>query len=171
MVVSILIVISLIFAPRKVEEPIKEKTTPQPLPLNQLVREFLISKESPLAPDTDFLLQQKHWKLLIAISAIESQFCKRKISFNCWGIGGDSAYRHYSSYTEAIKDANDLIERWQLRGRWLTIDDMNCHYVVPCNPNWVRVVNYTLKEIDDFITSSNRETASDDKRQGSQLAD
>ena len=151
------------------KKPLEEIIIPQQPSLNILVREFLESKDSPLAPDVDFLLEQKHWKLLIAISHIESQFCKRKISFNCWGIGGDTAYRHYSSYTEAIKDSNDLIERWQLRGRWLTIDDMNCHYVVPCNPNWVKVVNSTLKELDAIIAISNGTIISDDKIQDSKL--
>lgn len=113
----------------------------------QEVRGYLESKRSPLAPETEFLLEQKHWKLLIAISAIESQYCTRQLGNNCWGIGGDSAYRHYGSVKEAIADANSLIEKWQGRGRWLTVDDMNCHYVVPCNPNWVLVVNKVLAEM------------------------
>jgi len=118
--------------------------------LNSKIKEFLINKDSPLAQETDFLLDQRHWKLLIAISAIESQYCKRQIAYNCWGIGGDSAYRHYSSLREAIIDADALITKWQERGRWLTIEDMNCHYVVPCNPNWVRVVNSNLAELDSY---------------------
>ena len=138
-VVSILalVTISRYFAPQK----------PQ---LNTLIREFLTSKESPLAPQTDFLLQQKHWKLLIAISAIESQYCKRKVGNNCFGIGGDSAYRHYSSIRASIVDANDLIEHWQSKGKWLTIESMNCSYVQPCNQNWVRVVNKVLQELKTY---------------------
>ena len=129
-----------------VEEPIPQK--PQ---LNVLVREFLESKDSPLAPDTEFLLQQKHWKLLVSISAIESQYCKRQLGHNCFGLGGDSAYRYYSSFRASFVDANDLVENWQQKGRWLTVDDMNCHYVHPCNPNWVNVVNKNLKELDAII--------------------
>ena len=123
--------------------------------LNTLIRGFLTSKESPLAPETDFLLQQKHWKLLIAVSAIESQYCKRKIAFNCFGIGWDSAYRHYSSIRAAIQDANDLIEHWQTEHkRWLTVEDMNGSYVVPANPNWVRVVNKVLAELETYERQS-----------------
>jgi len=133
------------------------ESTPQEPQLNTLVRGFLLSKESPLAPETDFLLQQKHWKLLIAVSAIESQYCKRQLGWNCWGIGGDSQYRHYGSIREATIDANDLIEHWQSRGRWLTIDDMNCHYVQPCNPNWVRVVNNVIKELNEYERQSTRD--------------
>jgi hypothetical protein len=129
--------------------PVGDPTLPTTTPTSK-VKEFLESKSSPLAPHTELLLQQKHWKLLIAISAIESQYCKRQLGYNCWGIGGDSAYRHYESYEEAIVDANNLITRWQERGRWLTIDDMNCHYVVPCNDNWVRVVNTVLAQLEEL---------------------
>lgn len=118
--------------------------------LNNEIRRFLEGKESPLAPETDFLLAQKHWKLLIAVSAIESQYCKRQLGNNCWGIGGDSAYRHYDSIQAAITDANNLIESWQRRGRWLTVESMNGHYVQPYNPNWERVVKNVLAEVERY---------------------
>jgi hypothetical protein len=127
----------------------QQETAPQ-VSLQQEVRDYLESKQSPLAPETDFLVSQKHWRLLIAISAIESQYCKRQLGFNCWGVGDDSAYRHYSSIRAAITDANDLIEHWQKKGRWLTVEDMNCSFVVPCSPNWVRVVNKVLKDIEPY---------------------
>jgi len=139
---------------QKTSVSIEQDSVPQELQLNTLVRGFLISKESPLAQETDFLLQQKHWKLLIAISAIESQYCKRQLGYNCFGIGGDSAYRYYNSYKESIVDAENLIMRWQSRGRWLTIEDMNCHYVVPCNQNWVTVVNQILEKMNEYEQQS-----------------
>lgn len=113
------------------------------------VGEYLKSKKSPLASHLDTLLEQEHWKLLIAISAIESSYCKRQIGNNCWGITDSSgAYKSYESFDEAIIDANGLITRWQARGRWLTIQDFNCHYVVPCNENWVNVVTQVHSELE-----------------------
>lgn len=161
---KILVVLALalffLFAPQvahdlqvKQEQKIEAERQAQ---LNSSIRGFLESKESPLAQETDFLLEHKHWKLLIAISAIESQYCKRQLGFNCWGIGGDSAYRHYSSIREAITDADALIEKWQQKGRWLTVEDMNCHYVVPCNPNWVNTVNKVLAELETYEQSDTR---------------
>lgn len=123
---------------------------------DQLLREYLLSKGSPLAEHVDTLLKQKHWRLLVAISAIESQYCKRQLGFNCWGIGGNGDYRKYKGYDEAIIDANELIVWWQARGRWLTIEDMNCNYVVPCNPNWVNVVNKTLDDLEIKIPRKNK---------------
>lgn len=135
----------LFFVPKAVSN---ERESAQQIELNNQVRGFLDSKKSPLAPETDYLLEQKHWKLLIAISAIESQYCTKQLGLNCWGItkftGG---YRKYDSIKEGIKDANDLIERWQVKGRWLTVDDMDCHFVQPCNQNWVLVVNSVLKKL------------------------
>ena len=139
------VIFFFLFTPKTISFVNEETKEKQLIQLNTLVREFLESKQSPLAPDTEFLMGLKHWKLLIAVSAIESQYCKRQLGYNCWGIGGDSAYRYYSSYQDAAQDANDLITRWQARGRWLTVEDMNCHYVVPCNPNWVKIVNQNLQ--------------------------
>lgn len=146
-------IVSPFFIPRTIHIPIQEDPIAQQA-LEQRIRGFLESKESPLAPETKFLLTQKHWKLLVAISAIESQYCKRQLGNNCWGIGGDSAYRHYSSIKSSIQDANDLIEHWQEKGRWFTVEDMNCHYVVPCNDNWVNVVNRVLAELEVEIIKS-----------------
>lgn len=149
----IAIVILIIPTPRReskvVEEQITEET--QRIELTTRLREFLDSKESPLAPDTEFLLELEHWKLLVAISAIESQYCKHQLGYNCWGIGGDSAYRYYSSFRAAAQDANDLIEHWQTEHKkWLTVEEMNCSYVVPCSENWVRVVNLNLGILNGF---------------------
>ena len=124
-------------------------------PISSKVQAYLESKQSPLASDAEFLVEHlEHWKLLIAISAIESQYCIRQLGHNCWGVGGDASYRHYSSFRVAALDANDLISSWQRRGRWLTVEDMNCHYVVPCNPNWVYTVNLVLSELNALGTST-----------------
>lgn len=115
------------------------------------VKAYLDSKQSPLSgAEVSLLMNQKHWKLLVALMGIESQFCRQQLGYNCFGIGGDAAYRHYNNFSESIIDANNLITHWQERGRWLTISDMNGHYVQPYNENWERTVNKILKEIESF---------------------
>ena len=119
-------------------------------PTNKVVA-YLQSKQSPLSTEeVGLLVKQEHWKLLVALMGIESQFCRRQLGYNCFGVGGDSAYRHYNNFSEAIVDADALISRWQKRGRWLTVSDMNGHYVQPYNENWERVVNKILNDIKDF---------------------
>lgn len=130
------------------EPPSSNTEVEQREQLHTAVSQYLESKNSPLAAHTEHLLGLKHWKLIIAVSAIESSYCKRQLNHNCWGITStQGGYRSYSSFPEAASDADALIERWQQRGRWLSVEDMNCHYVVPCNPNWVHVVNLVLSEL------------------------
>jgi hypothetical protein len=117
----------------------------------RLLHDYLDIKKSPLVDESAFLMKQKNWRLLVAISAIESQFCLRQHGFNCWGIGGDSAYRHYSSLKAAIQDANDFIEIWHQKGKWATVHEMNGSYVVPYSQNWENVVNRTLQEMEIAI--------------------
>ena len=149
LVLAAVAILTILFIPKTITVINEEDPAIQKPQLNTLIRGFLTSKESPLAPETEFLMQQKHWKLLIAVSAIESQYCKRQLGNNCWGVTSiNGSYRKYNSIKEGIKDANDLIERWQQRGRWLTVSDMNGHYVYPYNPNWERVVNNVLQELD-----------------------
>ena len=129
-------------------KPLEPKLKPR---LNTEIRAYLQTKRSPLASHTDLLLEQEHWKLIIAISAIESSYCIHQLNNNCWGItDSDGSYKSYASFDDAIVDANGLITRWQARGRWLTVEDMNCHYVVPCNPNWVTVVKSVLSTLEFY---------------------
>lgn len=111
------------------------------------VQAFLQKKHSPLADNVAVLLQQKQWRLIIAISAIESSYCLHSIGNNCWGIKGGDGYRQYPTLAAAIPDVESLIERRQAQGKWLTVESMNCSYVVPCNPNWVAVVNQNLIQL------------------------
>lgn len=129
------------------EEPPSVSVIEKQKTKQEVVEEYLRARNSPLADHAAVLLEQEHWELLIAISRIESQYCTRKIAFNCWGIGGDSAYKRYASYDEAIRDAEALITKWQDKGRWLSVEDMNCSYVVPCSANWEAVVKAELKSV------------------------
>ena len=141
-VLAVIALVSSLFVPRP------ERATAQQLNLEFQLKGYLNSRHSPLSNEISYLLEQEHWKLLIAVSAIESQFCTKQVGFNCWGVTQlDGKYRRFESLREGIKETNDLIERWQNRGRWLTVNDMNCHYVQPCNPNWVKVVNKVLGEL------------------------
>lgn len=137
------------FTPVELEQPL-ELDAYLPLTVDE-VTYYLETKNSPLANHVETLLEQEHWKLIVAVSAIESQFCIRQLGNNCWGITKVSGgYKSYASFDEGIIDANGLITRWQARGRWHTVEDMNCHYVVPCNPNWVWLVNAILDELETY---------------------
>lgn len=117
----------------------------------QKVYDYLDKKHSPLKSETALILNQKHWQLIIAISAIESQFCNRQLGLNCWGITSmEGGYKHYKNLAEGIVDAERLIERRQKQKRWLTVEQMNCSWVVPCNSNWVNTVNLVQKQLNSL---------------------
>lgn len=109
---------------------------------------YLKAKNSPLVAEAGYLHTKPHWRLLVAISHIESQFCTRQLNNNCWGINTKTGYAKFATLRDAIDATDNLITKWQNKGRWLTVEDMNCSYVVPCSPNWVKVVNSTLTELE-----------------------
>ncbi|MDP3741096.1 MAG: hypothetical protein Q8R08_02095 [bacterium] len=81
-----------------------------------LLRTFLESKDSPLAVESQILLQQYHYRLIIGISFAESNFCKVRIRpNNCWGIGG-SRPETYDTMSDGIIRANNLIQKYQNNG-------------------------------------------------------
>lgn len=139
-------IIFSLFAPRIAVS--SEKTVAPQSELQSEVSLYLESKHSPLAPYANTLVGLNHWRLIIAISSIESQYCKYQLGNNCWGITtAAGGYAHYSDFGAGAIAEEALIERWQARGKWLTVESMNCSYVVPCNPNWVRTVNATLAQL------------------------
>lgn len=117
-------------------------------PLPGKIKQYLEEKKSPLAEYAEALAGQKHWRLIVAISHIESGWCKKSAAHNCWGIKGKSGYRRYAGFEEAITDANQVIEKQQGRGRWLTVDDMNGSYNQPGSANWAKVVKGTIRELE-----------------------
>lgn len=126
-------------------------TPPLPDPRIKELTDYLTGKKSPLAKDAEYLITLPHWELVVAVSNAESSFCRHQLNFNCWGIEGrDGHYLRYQSFAEAAKDTNDLIEKWQKKGRWLTPADMNGSYVVPASANWLRTVNLTLKDLQNL---------------------
>ena len=129
-------------------EPVQQIQKPVEETLAEKIEKYLAEKKSPLAEYSEALAGQKHWRLIIAISHIESGWCKKGTAHNCWGIKGSSGYRKYAGYEEAITDANRVIEKQQERGRWLTVDDMNGSYNQPGSPNWAKVVKGTIRELE-----------------------
>lgn len=150
--IAITIVTALMFWPRAAAQtaPSIGLQMPLPIPLHVQVQEYLLTKKSPLAPQADYLIKLPHWKLILAISNAEGQFCQHQLYYNCWGLGGNQNLREYSSYKASLQDINDFIESWQVKGKWMTPEQMNCSYVVPCSPNWLRTVKATLKELENF---------------------
>ncbi len=111
------------------------------------LRPYLASKGSPLAQD-DQALQAlalaNNTRMILAISFVESNFCRRHLAFNCSGIGGATYFRHYRGFQNWVLDFDRLLDR---RYGGLDVEEMNCYYVQPCNARWVNGVYQILTEL------------------------
>ena len=142
------------FSQKEIQTPSLKQTG---FKLGANLKNYLQTKKSPLAEEVDYLLTKPNWKLVLAITRIESQFCTRALGNNCWGIKAGANYAKYATLQDGIAAADSLIAKWQARGRWLTVEDMSCSYVVPCSGNWVTVTKKTLIELNQIEEESMEE--------------
>ena len=127
----------------------KEVYFETPLMINaKVLQTYLESKQSPLAIKSAYLLNQRDWELIIAISHAESNMCKRQLGNNCWGIGGGN-HRKYPNLEFAISDAQLVIGKYVDRGAD-TPETMLRRYVGWNNQTWVVAVNQILSQLDQL---------------------
>lgn len=84
--------------------------------------------------------------LVVAISGIESSFCKQSHSYNCWGLGG-SNFMRFDSYEESIEFTARLLAK-----RGDKEPERIVHWYCPssdgCNEqNWISTVNFYQNKI------------------------
>jgi len=110
---------------------------------------YLKNKNTPFAEVSDIIAEQKHWKLILAISFAESTFGRNCVDNNCSNIGvkpGHDYWRKYASLGDWVKDFNKLLER---RYSDWTLEEMNGVYVQPKNPNWLVATRQILEELQE----------------------
>ncbi len=114
------------------------------------LRAYLATKHSPLAEDDkalDALLHARNMKMILAISFVESNFCRRYVDHNCSGIGVEPshpAWRKYKGFANWVFDFDSLLER---RYKNWTPEQMIGKYVVPGSKNWENGVKQVLAEL------------------------
>lgn len=125
----------------------KDIVLPAPDPRIQELREYLLSKNSPMAPEAGILLEQYHYRLILGISFAESNFCRYQIMpNNCWGIGGGNP-ESYPTLSDGIIRANGLIQKYQDQGMKnprLMLET----WVGWRNHNWVLAVEQITQELE-----------------------
>jgi hypothetical protein len=111
------------------------------------LRAYLAKWKSPLAKEEgalDALLVARNMRMVIAISHVESNMCKKHLYHNCSGIGGSSAFRKYPNFAGWVKDMDSLLER---RYKNLPVEKFIGVYVQPGSQNWVDGVKQILAEL------------------------
>mgnify|MGYP001608921987 CR=1 FL=1 len=114
------------------------------------LRAYLTSKKTSFVEATDIIAEQKHWKLILAISFAESTFGRNCVDNNCSNIGvkpGHEYWRKYDSLGGGVKDFNKLLERKY--SDW-TLEEMNGVYVQPKNPNWLMATRQVLEDLQEL---------------------
>jgi len=97
---------------------------------------FTEVRPSKFVNSVDTLAALPHWRQVTAIAFVESTLGKRCFAENnCWGISPGGKLAKYKTLEEGMKAHNDLIAR---RYSEKTYQQMNCVYVQPCNPRWVK---------------------------------
>ncbi len=123
----------------------------------EILKEFLEQYNSPLTPfASDFVeIADKYeldWKLVVAISGVESTFGKQipYDSFNGWGWGiyGNNVIR-FSSWTEGIEAVSEGI-RTKYIDKWGATDVYGIGRFYAASPTWAQRVEYFMRKIDEF---------------------
>lgn len=119
---------------------------------------FLRSHNSPLALEASYFVSEADrlgldWKLVAAISGVESTFGKRipKNSYNGWGWAiytGQSDGRHFANWKEGITVVSEGLKYRYFDKGAKTIEQMGRIYAA--SPMWSSKVRFFLQKIEDF---------------------
>ncbi|MBI2613376.1 MAG: glucosaminidase domain-containing protein [Candidatus Levybacteria bacterium] len=123
----------------------------------KILREYLGQYDSPLQPYAqDFVeIADKYgldWKLVAAISGVESTFGKQipYQSFNGWGWGiyGTNMIR-FSSWTQGIETVSEGL-RTNYLNKWEARDVYEIGRFYAASPTWAQRVDYFMRKIDEL---------------------
>ena len=123
----------------------------------RILREFLKQYNSPLVPFAQDFVQiadkyDLDWKLVAAISGVESTFGKQipYESYNGWGWGiyGTNMIR-FESWTEGIETVSEGL-RTNYLNKWGAKDVYQIGRYYAASPTWAQRVTYFMGRIDDF---------------------
>ena len=121
----------------------------------RVLQRYLQQQGSPLAPYAqEFVAQADYyhidWKLLVAISGVESTFGKAVPCTNAWGFGiyGDQTMC-FASYNQAIHTISESI-RDQYMDRWGATNVYSIGNLYAASPTWADRVTYFMNQIEAF---------------------
>jgi hypothetical protein len=138
-----------------------------PDPRVEKLRIYLGRKNPELTELSDHFVREADrlsldWRLVAAISGLESSFCKfiPSSSYNCWGWGIPTGASHgivFQSYSDGItKVSEGLRKRYFDRGM-VTIEDVGKVYAA--SPTWASRVRFFMNDIESFDTYAERQLA------------
>ncbi|CAN5182864.1 hypothetical protein BH11PAT1_BH11PAT1_3920 [soil metagenome] len=128
----------------------------------KILEKYLKKYDSPLAPYAKTFVAEADrndidWKLLVAISGVESTFGKQipHNSYNGWGWGiyGDQTHG-FASWDAAILTISKGL-RDNYMNKWGAKDIDSIGRIYAANPAWANRVTYFSEQIDTFAKQQN----------------
>lgn len=121
----------------------------------EIIRQYLLSYDSPLAPYADSIITTSDkydldYRLITAIAQQESNLCKKipPGSFNCWGWGIHSqGTLGFSSYDAGIEEVSKGLKENYIDKGYLTIDEIMAKYTPSSNGSWAFGVTQFMGEM------------------------
>jgi hypothetical protein len=122
-----------------------------------ILKEYLKQYNSPLVPYAQNFVEiadkyDLDWKLVVAISGVESTFGQQipNDSFNGWGWGiyGDHMIR-FSSWTQGIETVSEGLRNKYIN-TWGAQDVYSIGKIYAASPTWAQRVTYFMAKIDEF---------------------
>ena len=121
----------------------------------QVLTKYLAQENSPLTPYASTFVAQADmyhidWRLLVAISGVESTFGKAVPCTNAWGynIYGNNM-RCFASYPEAIRIISQDL-RYKYMDQWGATDVYSIGRIYAASPTWASRVTYFMNQIQAF---------------------
>ncbi len=125
----------------------------------KILKAYLLSKNSPLATSSETFVKNADkynldWKLLVAISAVESTYGQQipNNSYNAWGWGiyGDHMIL-FTSWNEGIETISKGL-REKYMDTWGAKDVYQIGRLYAASPTWATRVDRFMQKIDEFAT-------------------
>lgn len=131
----------------------------------KILTQYLKQFDSPLTPSAETFVKtadryQLDWKLMVAISAVESTYGQQipHNSYNAWGWGvyGDNVIR-FSSFDEGIETVSKGL-REQYINSWGVDDIYSIGKIYSASPTWAQRVEATMNRIERFAANNTATT-------------
>lgn len=129
-------------------------------PLVNNLKIYLQKYNSPLAEYADQMILLPQWQRALAISWVESNFCRNDVDNNCSGIGvapGHKLWRKYENNLEWFKDMTALMEKPLYKERFKTFKQMKGVYVQPGSMKWVNGAQQKYNELVKLTEESEKQ--------------
>jgi len=132
--------------------------TEQPDLRTKRLGNFLTKYSSPLTPYAKNIVEladkyKLDWRLVVAISGVESTFCKASPynSYNCWGW--KNGKHTFSSYADALQQVSKTL-RVHYYDRGLDTPETIGPIYAPPTPDWALKVRFFMNLIGDSSPSN-----------------